>query len=68
MNPGAEIFSPEINVEPGHYRYEIILDNKFSFEQRVTANYAANLGGSEKLHINIIDDVDSPIEFVSEIA
>jgi hypothetical protein len=68
MNPGDEIFSPEINVEPGYYRYEIILDNKFTFEQRVVASYAANLGGSEKLHINIIDDPDSPIEFVSEIA
>lgn len=68
MNPGDEIFSPEINVEPGYYRYEIILDNKFTFEQRVVASYAANLGGSEKLHINIIDDSDNPIEFVGEIA
>lgn len=68
VNPGDEIFSPEINVEPGYYRYEIILDNKFTFKQRVVASYAANLGGSEKLHINIIDDPDNPIEFVSEIA
>ncbi len=68
MNPGDEIFSPEIYVEPGYYRYEIILDNKFTFEQRVVASYATNLGGSEKLHINIIDDPDSPIEFASEIA
>lgn len=68
MNPGDEIFSPEINVEPGYYRYEIILDNKFTFEQRVVASYTANLGGSEKLHLNIHDDPDNPIEFVSEIA
>ena len=68
MNPGDEIFSPEINVEPAYYRYEIILDNKFTFEQRVTANYAANLGGSEKLHLNIRDDPDNPIEFSMEIA
>ena len=68
MNPGDEIFSPEINVEPGYYRYEIILDNKFTFEQRVVASYAANLGGSEKLHLNIRGDPDNPIEFVSEIA
>ncbi|MDW5549651.1 hypothetical protein [Methanosarcina sp.] len=68
MNPEDEIFSPEITVEPGYYRYKIILDNKFTFEQRVTASYAANLGGSEKLHINIIDNPDNPIEFVSEIA
>jgi len=68
MNPGDEIFSPEISVEPAYYRYEIILDNKFTFEQRVTANYAANLGGSEKLHLNIGDDQDNPIEFSMEIA
>lgn len=68
MNPGDEIFSPEINVEPGYYRYEIILDNKVTFEQRVVASYAANLGGSEKLHINIIDNPDNPIEFTSEMA
>jgi len=68
MNPEDEIFSPEITVEPGYYRYKIILDNKFTFEQTVTASYAANLGGSEKLHINIIDNPDNPIEFVSEIA
>lgn len=68
MSPEDETFSPEITVEPGYYRYKIILDNKFTFEQRVTASYAANLGGSEKLHLNIIDDLDNPIEFVSEIA
>lgn len=68
MNPGDEIFSPEINVEPGYYRYEIILDNKFTFEQRVVASYAANLGSSEKLHLNIRGDPDNPIEFVSEVA
>ena len=68
MNSGDKIFSPEINVEPGYYRYEIILDNKFTFEQRVTANYAANLGGSEKLHLNIRDDPDNPIEFSMEIS
>ncbi len=67
-NPGDEIFSPEIKVEPGYYRYEIILDNKSTFGQRVTASYATNLGGSEKLHLNIRDDPDSPIEFASEIA
>lgn len=68
MNPGDEIFSPEIKVEPGYYRYEIILDNKSTFEPRVTANYAANVGGSEKLHLTIRDDPNNPIEFVSEIA
>jgi len=68
MNPGDEIFSPEINVEPGYYRYKIILDNKSTFEQRVTGNYAANVGGSEKLHLTIRDDPNNPIEFVSEIA
>lgn len=68
IKPGDEIFSPEIRVEPGYYRYKIILDNKSTFEQRVTANYAANLGGSEKLHLTIRDDPDSPIQFVGEIS
>lgn len=68
MKPGDEIFSPEIKVESGYYRYKIILDNKSTFEQRVTANYAANLGGSEKLHLTIRDDSDNPIQFVGEIS
>lgn len=68
MNPGDEIFSPEINAEPGYYRYEIILDNKFTFEQKVQANYATELGSSEKLHLTIRDDPDNPIEFGMEIA
>jgi len=54
-------------VSPGYYIYKIILDNRSTFEQRVTANYAANLGGSEKLHLNIRGDPDNPIERVSEI-
>lgn len=66
--PGDEIFSAEITVEPGYYRYKIILDNNSTFESRVTANYAANLGGSEKLHLTIRDDPNNPIEFMSEIA
>jgi hypothetical protein len=68
MNPEDKISSPEINVEPGDYRYEITLDNKFTFEERVTANYAANLGGSEKLYLNVRDDIDNPIEFSMAIA
>lgn len=68
MNPSDEIFSPEIIVEPAYYRYEIILDNKFTFEQRITANYAANVGGSEKLYLTIRDDPDNPIEFCMGIA
>lgn len=68
MKPGDEIFSPEITVEPGYYRYKIVLDNQSTFVQRVMANYAANLGGSEKLHLTIRDDPDNPIEFVGEIS
>jgi len=68
MNPGDEIPSPKIDAELGQYRYEIALDNSSTFEQRVTANYATNLGGSEKLHLTIRDDPNDPIEFVSEIA
>ena len=61
MNPGDEIFSPEINVEPGYYRYKIILDNKSTFEQRVQANYAANLGRFRKTIHLTTDDPDNPI-------
>jgi hypothetical protein len=68
MNPGDEIVSPEINVEPGYYRYKIILDNRSTFEQRVMANYAANVGGSEKMHLTVRDNPDDPIEFGMEIA
>ncbi len=68
MNPGDTISSPKINAELGQYRYEIILDNKFTFEQKVQAGYAGNLGGSEKLHLNIRGDPDNPIEFTREIA
>lgn len=68
IDPGDEIFSPEITVTPAYYKYEIILDNTFTFEQRVTASYAANLGGSEKLYLTIRDDPDNPIEFSMAIA
>jgi hypothetical protein len=62
-----KIVSPEINIEPGYYRYKIIIDNKSTFEQRVMANYAANVGGSEKMHLNARDDPDDPIEFGMKI-
>ncbi len=68
MDPEEKISSPKINAELGQYRYEIILDNKFTFEQKVQADYAGNLGGSEKLHLNIRGDPDNPIEFISEIS
>jgi hypothetical protein len=68
VNPVDIISSPKIDAQLGQYRYEIILDNKFTFEQRVTSNYAANVGGSEKLHLNILGDPDNLIEFMSAIA
>lgn len=68
LKPGDEIFSPKINVEPAYYRYEIILDNKFTFEEKVRADYAAELGSSEKLHINLNEDPDNPIEFGIAVA
>jgi hypothetical protein len=68
IDPEEKIFSPEIIVAPAYYKYEIILDNKFTFEQRVTASYAANLGGSEKLYLTIRDDPENPIEFCMAIA
>lgn len=66
--PGDEITSPKIDAELGQYRYEIVLDNSSTFEQRVTANYAANLGGSEKPYIYITGDPDNPLAFGVEVA
>jgi hypothetical protein len=68
MKPGDEISSPKIDTQLGQYRYEIILDNKFTFEEKIQASYAANLGDSEKLNLTIRDDPDNPIEFAREIA
>jgi hypothetical protein len=68
MKPGDEISSPKIDTQLGQYRYEIILDNKFTFEEKIQASYAANLGGSEKLNLTIRDDPDNSIEFAREIA
>ncbi|WP_410507237.1 hypothetical protein RSJ42_10435 [Methanosarcina hadiensis] len=67
INPGDDISSPRIDAEPGKYRYEIILDNEFTYEAKVHAGYATNLGGSEKLHLTIRDDPDNPIQFSGEI-
>ncbi|AKB16930.1 MULTISPECIES: hypothetical protein [unclassified Methanosarcina] len=61
LNPGNEISSPEISVEPGIYRYEITLDSNFTFEQEVRADYATDSGSSEKLHIDLVDHPEYPI-------
>lgn len=68
LNPGDKIFSPKINVEPGIYRYEIFQDNEFTGEEKVRADYAAELGSSEKLHINLIDHPEYPMEIGIEVA
>ncbi|AKB79378.1 hypothetical protein MSHOH_2895 [Methanosarcina horonobensis HB-1 = JCM 15518] len=68
INPGDEISSPKIDAELGKYRYEIILDNELTYEAKVHAGFASNLGGSEKLHLTIRDDPDNPIQFVGEIS
>jgi hypothetical protein len=68
MNPGDRISSTMINAELGLYRYEIILDNDFTCEQTVRADYAAELGSSEKLYIYITDDPDNPIKFGIEVS
>jgi hypothetical protein len=68
VDPGDKISSPKINAELGLYRYEIILDNEFADEQIVRADYAAELGSSEKLHINLIDHPEYPMEIGIEVA
>lgn len=68
MNPGDEISSPKIDAELGQYRYEIILDNSSTFEQKVQADYATNLCSSEKLHINLTDNPEYPMEIMIEVA
>lgn len=67
-NPGDEISSPKIEAELGIYRYEIILDKELSYEQTVRADYAAELGSSEKLFIYITNDPENPVTFGIEIA
>lgn len=68
LNPGNEISSPKIDAELGQYRYEIILDNEFTCEQTVRADYAAELGSSEKLYIYITDDPENPVTFGIEVS
>ncbi|AKB23537.1 hypothetical protein MSMTP_0068 [Methanosarcina sp. MTP4] len=68
LNPGDEVASPEINVELGNYRYEITLDGQPPFEQKVRADYATELGSSEKLYINLIDHPEYPMEIGIEVA
>ncbi len=68
LNPGDEVASPEINVELGYYRYEITLDGQPPFEQKVRADYASGLCSSEKLHINLIDHPEYPMEIGIEVA
>jgi len=68
MNPGDMISSPKINAEPGIYRYGIILDNEFTCEQTVRADYAAELGSSEHLCIDICNDPDNPLEIGISVA
>jgi len=68
LDPGNKISSPEINVEPGVYRYEIFLDHEFICEETVRADYAAELGSSEKLRLNLIDNPEYPLEIGIEVA
>ncbi|MHC1754995.1 MAG: hypothetical protein AB9861_06110 [Methanosarcina sp.] len=68
IDPEEEISSPKIDAELGQYRYEIILDNESTFEQKVQADHATNLCSSEKLHINLIDHPEYPMEIGIEVA
>lgn len=68
INPGDTISSPKINAELGQYRYEILLDNKFTFEQRVQADYAAEVSSSETLYIYVNADPEIPITFGIDVS
>ena len=61
MDPEEQISSPKINAELGQYRHEIILDNKFTFEQKIKADYAADVNSSEILYIYVSDDPENPV-------
>lgn len=63
IDPEEKISSPKINAELGQYRYEITLDNKFTFEQKIKADYAADVSSSEILYIYISDDPENPVTF-----
>jgi len=68
INPGDKISSPKIDAELEQYRYEIILDNEFTFEQKIRAGYASNLSSSERLYIYITGNPDNPLTFAIEVA
>lgn len=68
VDSGEQITSSKIDAELGQYRYEIILDNEFTFEENVQASYNANLSSSEKLYIYITNDPENPVTFGIEIA
>lgn len=68
VNPGDEISSPKIEAEMGQYRYEIVLDNELTYEEKVQTGYAANLSSSEKLYIYITGDLDNPLAFGIEVS
>ncbi|MDY9926458.1 hypothetical protein [Methanosarcina sp.] len=63
-----EISSPKIDAELGQYRYEIILDNESTFEQKAQADHVTNLCSSEKLYITLIDHPEYPMEIGIEVA
>ncbi|MCC4766157.1 hypothetical protein FXW07_05890 [Methanosarcina sp. DH1] len=68
IDPEEKISSPKINAEMGQYRYEMILDNKFTFEQKIQADYAADVSSSETLDIYISDDPENPVTFGITVA
>jgi len=68
MGPGEKISSPKIEAELGQYRYELILDNEITFEEKIQADYAANLSSSEKLYIYISSDPENPVTFGIEVS
>lgn len=68
IDPEEKISSPKINADMGQYRYEMILDNKFTFEQKIQADYAADVSSSETLDIYISDDPENPVTFGITVA
>ncbi|WMW24731.1 hypothetical protein RE474_11665 [Methanolobus sediminis] len=68
ISPGEIIASPDISEVLGTHRYVVTLDGDYSFERSATVARAAELGSSEKLYFNFINNSESPMEVAVAMA
>ena len=68
ISPGEIIVSPEVSEVLGQHRYVVILDGDYRFEEFATVARAAELGSSEKLYFNFINNSEYPMEVAVTMA